>query len=54
VLDQAGVHTVVPGVKNAAEIIDAIEAADLPPFTEAELARIARIAGGEEDEGDAP
>ena len=49
VLAQTGVHTVVPGVKNSAEIIDAIEAADLPPFTPDELARIGRIAAGEED-----
>lgn len=53
-LGQPGVHTVVPGVKNSAEIVDAIEAADLPWFTDAELARIARIAAGEEDEEDAP
>lgn len=53
VLAQAGVHTVVPGVKNVAEIVDAIEAADLPPFTAAEEARIAAIAAGAEDEEDA-
>lgn len=51
-LGRAGVSTVVPGVKNTTEIVDAIEAADLPWFTEAELARIARIAAGEEDEED--
>jgi aryl-alcohol dehydrogenase-like predicted oxidoreductase len=54
VLAQPGVHTVVPGVKNVAEIEDAIDAAALPPFTDAELARIERIAAGEEDGRDEP
>jgi aryl-alcohol dehydrogenase-like predicted oxidoreductase len=54
VLAQPGVHTVVPGVKNVAEIQDAIDAAALPPFTDAELARIERIAAGEEDGRDEP
>ncbi len=49
VLQRPEVDTVVPGVKNVAEIEDAIAAADLPPFTDAELARIAAIAAGEED-----
>lgn len=52
VLEQAGVDTVVPGVKNVAEIEDAAAAADLPPFSDEELARIARIAAGEEDHGE--
>lgn len=49
VLQRPEVDTVVPGVKNVAEIEDATAAADLPPFTDAELARIAAIAAGEED-----
>lgn len=53
VLDQPGVHTVVPGIKNVAEAKDAVDAAGLPGFTGAELARIARIAAGEEDQEDA-
>lgn len=53
-LGRPGVHSVVPGVKNTAEIMDAIEAMELPPFTPAEQARIARIAAGEEDEEGAP
>jgi aryl-alcohol dehydrogenase-like predicted oxidoreductase len=54
VIDQAGVDTVVPGFKNAAEVEDALDALGLPPFTPAELARIARIAAGEEDEEEMP
>jgi aryl-alcohol dehydrogenase-like predicted oxidoreductase len=50
VLAQPGIGTVVPGVKNAAEIEDAVAAAKLPPFTDEELARIARIGAGEEDD----
>lgn len=50
VLAQPGISTVVPGVKNVAEIEDAVAAAKLPPFTDAELARIASIAAGEEDD----
>jgi aryl-alcohol dehydrogenase-like predicted oxidoreductase len=49
VIDQPGVHSVVPGVKNVAEIEDAVAATSLPPFTQAELLRIARIAAGYED-----
>jgi aryl-alcohol dehydrogenase-like predicted oxidoreductase len=48
-LQRPEIDTVVPGVKNVAEIEDAIDAAALPPFTDAELARIAAIAAGEED-----
>jgi aryl-alcohol dehydrogenase-like predicted oxidoreductase len=43
------IHTVIPGVKNVAEIEDALEAIDLPPFSAGELERITRIAAGEED-----
>lgn len=49
VLQRPEVGTVVPGVKNVAEIEEAIDAADLPPFTDAELARIAAIAAGNAD-----
>ena len=50
VLAQPGPSTVVPGVKNEAEIEDAVAAAKLPPFTDEELSRIASISAGEEDE----
>jgi aryl-alcohol dehydrogenase-like predicted oxidoreductase len=50
VLAQPGPTTVVPGVKNQAEIEDAVAAAELPEFTEAELARIASISAGKEDD----
>lgn len=49
VLGQPGVDTVVPGVKNVAEIEDAVAATDLPEFSADELSRITRIAAGEED-----
>lgn len=50
VLEQPGVSTVVPGVKNVAEIEDAVAAAALPPFSADELERIRSIAAGEEDD----
>ena len=49
VLQRPEVDTVVPGVKNVAEIEEAIAAAELPPFTDAELTRIAEIAAGGAD-----
>jgi len=54
VIDRPGVDTVVPGIKNVAEVEDALDALGLPPFTPAEEARIARIAAGEEDEEGTP
>ena len=54
VIDRPGVDTVVPGIKNVAEVEDALDAVGLPPFTPAEEARIARIAAGDEDEEGAP
>ena len=54
VIDRPGVDTVVPGIKNVAEVEDALDAIGLPPFTPAEEARIARIAAGEEDEEGTP
>jgi len=48
-LQRPEIDTVIPGVKNVAEIEEAIDAAALPPFTDEELARIAAIAAGEED-----
>jgi aryl-alcohol dehydrogenase-like predicted oxidoreductase len=51
-IGQPGVHTVIPGIKNVAEVEDAVAASTLPGFTDAELARITRIAAGDEDEED--
>lgn len=46
-LEQPAVSTVVPGVKNAAELADQIAAADLPPLGEAELGRIDELREGD-------
>ena len=39
-LEQPAVSSVVPGAKNAAELADQIAAVDLPPLSDADLARI--------------
>lgn len=48
VLQRPEVDTVLPGVKNVAEVEDAVAAADLPPFTDAELALVSKIYAGED------
>lgn len=48
-LTRPEIHTVIPGIKNVAEVEDAVAAVDLPPFSTGELERISRIAAGEED-----
>ena len=40
VLEQAAVSTVVPGVKNRAELADQIAAAELPPLSQAQATRL--------------
>ena len=42
-LEQSTISTVVPGVKNAAELSDQIAAVDLPALSEQQLARIDRL-----------
>lgn len=46
VLQNALIATTIPGVKNVAEVEDAVAAADLPPFSTEDLLTIARLTSG--------